>query len=78
VDAAFGPVFRYFDVFDSIRDFRTFDNTPRVARWREVLAQRPSVRDAVVQDYPERLRAFLLRRNSALSGLMMSAEQSIA
>lgn len=78
VDAAFGPVFRYFDVFDSIRDFRTFENTPRVARWREVLAQRPSVRDAVVQDYPERLRAFLLRRNSALSGLMLSAEPSIA
>ena len=78
VDAAFGPVFRYFDVFDSIRDFRTFENAPRVVRWREVLAQRTSVRDAVARDYPERLRAFLLRRNSALSGLMLNAEPSIA
>ena len=78
VDAAVGPVFRYFDVFDSIRDFRNFENTPRVAHWRARLAQRPSVRDAVVRDYPERLRAFLLKRNSALSGLMLSAEPSSA
>lgn len=78
VDAAFGPVFRYFDVFDSIRSFRIFENSPRVAQWRARLAQRPSVREAVVRDYPERLCAFLLKRNSALSGLMLSAEPSTA
>lgn len=78
VDAAFGPVFRYFDVFDSIRDFRIFENTPRVVQWRAWLAQRPSVRDAVVRDYPERLRVFLVKRNSALSALMVCAEPSAA
>jgi len=78
VDPAFGPVFRYFDVFDSIRDFRIFENTPRVARWRAALAQRSSVRDAAVRDYPERLRVFLLSRNSALSGLMRTTEPSTA
>jgi glutathione S-transferase len=78
VDAAFGPVFRYFDVFDSIRDFRIFENTPRVACWRATLAQRPSVRDAAVEDYPERLRVFLLKRNSALSGLMLITSGNVS
>jgi len=78
VDAAFGPVFRYFDVFDSIRNFHILENTPRVAKWRAQLAERPSVRDAVARDYPDRLRDFLLKRNSALSSLMLNAEPGVA
>jgi glutathione S-transferase len=70
VDAAFGPVFRYFDVFDAIRDFRVFDTFPRVTQWRTRLAQRQSVRDSVATDYHERLRLFLLERKSALTELM--------
>jgi len=77
VDAAFGPVFRYFDVFDAIRDFGFFDNLPRVTRWRAALAGRPSVRDAVAADYPERLRVFLQSRGSALSALMHGTEPSL-
>jgi glutathione S-transferase len=71
VDAVFGPVFRYFDVFDRIEDFRVFAGLPKVSAWRASLAQRPSVRDAVTLDYPERLRAFLLARRSHLSALML-------
>jgi glutathione S-transferase len=67
VDAAFGPVFRYLDVFDDIGDFGFMDAMPRVARWRAALAQRPSVRGAVGADYPARLLAFVRARNSALS-----------
>lgn len=67
VDAAFGPVFRYLDVFDGIADFGWMDGLPRVARWRAALSQRPSVRDAVAADYPARLLAFLRARNAALS-----------
>ena len=78
VDAAFGPVFRYFDVFDAIRDFRVFGNFPRVAQWRAQLAQRPSVRDAVVADFEERLHRFLLKRGSALSALMQRTEPRAA
>ena len=44
VDAVFGPIFRYFDVFDEIADFRFFDDTPKVRAWREVSATRPSVK----------------------------------
>lgn len=72
VDSVFGPIFRYFDIFDTIGDFGVFADTPLVRAWREQLAARPSVRMAVGQDYPERLRDFLRARNSALSARMNS------
>ena len=73
VDAVFGPVFRYFDVFDEIADFGILAGKPKLARWRKSLAARPSVRDAVGADYPALLRDFLVRRNSWLSGLQTRA-----
>lgn len=78
VDAAFAPVFRYFDTFDEIRDFRFFSGCARVSEWRARLAGRPSVRTSAVADYAQRLRVFLLKRRSALSALMRSAEPSPA
>jgi len=71
VDAVFGPVFRYFDVFDRIDDFGVFDGLPKVQAWRRALAERPSVAQAVAHDYPERLHAFLLARRSYLTTLML-------
>ena len=41
----------------------------KVARWRENLAGRPSVRSAVSSDYPALLRGFIDRRRSYLSQL---------
>lgn len=70
VDAAYGPVFRYFDVFDRIGDFGILAGKPKVAAWRKALAARPSVRGAVAADYPERLDAFLRARQSSLSKIM--------
>ena len=67
VDAVFGPVFRYFDVFDAIGDFGFWPDLPKVQAWRLALGSRPSVAGAVATDYPELLRAFLLGRRSALS-----------
>ena len=67
VDAAFGPVFRYFDVLDGIGEFVFFAGLPKLAAWRAALAQRASVRVAASPAYPELLRAFLLRRRSELS-----------
>jgi glutathione S-transferase len=66
VDAVFGPVFRYFDTFDAIADLGTFSSTPKVRVWRAALAARPSVRQAVGPDYPELLRAFLVRHHAHL------------
>jgi len=75
VDAAFGPVFRYFDVFDTIQDFGVFTQTERVRQWRSVLQGHPSVRHAVQANYPELLQQFLLRRDSELSRLMQPVAQ---
>jgi glutathione S-transferase len=70
VDAVFGPVLRYFDVFDGIADFGFFDGLPRVQAWRAQLAQRDSVRHAACADYPALLSTFLRERGSALSRRM--------
>jgi glutathione S-transferase len=74
VDAVFGPVFRYFDVFDAIADFGFMAATPKVRAWRQALRMRPSVRAAAPSGYEAALRLFLLRRKSALSALMKSAD----
>jgi glutathione S-transferase len=73
VDAAFGPVFRYFDVFDRIGDFGVLAGKPRVRAWRSALAARPSIGQAVAADYEARLWRFLAARNSHLSGIMAAA-----
>lgn len=69
VDAVFGPVFRYWEVFDAIADFGVFAGLPRVQAWRAALAARPSVRAAVAPDYPARLRAFVEQQNGRLGEL---------
>jgi glutathione S-transferase len=74
VDAAFGPVFRYFDDFDRIGEFGILAGLPKVAAWRAALARRPSVARAVGADYPARLRAFLAARGSHLSRLMAASD----
>jgi len=66
VDAVFAPVFRYFDVFDRIADLGVFAATPKVRAWRKGLAARPSVRNAVGDDYGKRLQAFLVQHNAHL------------
>jgi len=73
VDAAFAPVFRYFDTFEKIRPFDFFAHAPRVRDWRAALAARPSVRAAVAADYPARLRRFIAARGSELSRLLEAA-----
>lgn len=76
VDAVFGPVFRYFDVFDSIADFGFWRGLPKLQRWRRALAMRPSVSAAVRADYPELLRRFLLARRCALAARMAPAAET--
>jgi len=66
VDAVFAPIYRYFDLFDRLTDLRVFADTPNVRAWRQQLAQRPSVQAAVGADYPDLLRAFLVRHDAHL------------
>lgn len=64
VDAVFAPIFRYFDVFDTMIDLSVFAETPKVQAWRAALAKRPSIRTAVGADYPQLLHAFLVRHDA--------------
>jgi glutathione S-transferase len=73
VDAAFAPVFRYFDTFDRIADLYVFDGLAKVKAWRKALAERASVRNAVVPNYPELLRAFVQKKNGVLAEMTRQA-----
>jgi glutathione S-transferase len=73
VDAAFAPVFRYFDAFERIGDFGILDGKPKIAAWRAALAARPSVRSAVAADFSALLWDFLKSRNAHLARLMTRA-----
>jgi len=69
VDAVFGPVFRYFDVFDAIADLQVFHEAPKLMAWRARLSDRPSVKAAVDDGYNDRLGAFLRRHQACLLNL---------
>ncbi|HEY0844163.1 MAG TPA: glutathione S-transferase family protein [Noviherbaspirillum sp.] len=66
VDAAFAPVFRYFDVFDEVSGVDLFHATPKVRAWRHALSQRESVRAAVSPRYPSLLKDFVVRQGGVL------------
>ena len=78
VDAVFGPVFRYFDVFETLGDFDFFGGLPQVKAWRVRLAARHSVRDAAHENYHALLRVFLCNRGSALSRRIAVEESACA
>jgi glutathione S-transferase len=73
VDAAFAPVFRYFDVFDRVSGIDPFAQAPKVRAWRGALAQRPSVRAAVGADYPALLQQFVIEREGILGTRLAAA-----
>jgi glutathione S-transferase len=75
-DAAFAPVFRYFDAFERVVDFGLFDGTPKLLAWRGALAQRPSVVGAVSPEYPEKLLDFIRNRNGHMARLIEPARQA--
>ena len=73
VDAVFAPAFRYFEVLDRIADFGLFAGLPKLTAWRQALAARPSVRNAVAPDYAAKLVAWLREQPSHLASLMPKA-----
>ncbi len=77
VDAVFGPVFRYFDVFDQIGAFGILAEKPKVTAWCAALAIRPSIQTAVAPDYTARLWSFLEGRGSHLSVLITASVRQL-
>jgi glutathione S-transferase len=66
VDAVYAPFFRYFNAIEMISTIRLFEGLPRIGIWRAHLADRPSVQQAVVEDYGDRLLAFLRKHDGVL------------
>ena len=67
VDAAYAPAFRYLGVVDRDDSLGLFDGLEKVNVWREALAVRPSERQAVVEDYAQRLHHFVTADDTVLS-----------
>ncbi|MCK4145581.1 glutathione S-transferase family protein [Ralstonia pseudosolanacearum] len=65
VDAVYAPLFRYFGIIDATVAHQVFEGLPRISAWCTALAARPSVRDAVVEDYADRFQTHL-RQQEAL------------
>lgn len=70
IDAVYGPIFRYFEVFDSFTELNTFAHLPKCQLWRKALSQRKSVQRAVSEDYSALLIQFLINRDSYISQLI--------
>jgi glutathione S-transferase len=66
VDAAFAPAFRYLGVVDHDDTLGLYDGLAKVNRLREALAERPSVKQAVVEDYAQRLYKLVTSKESVL------------
>ncbi|MEG8048989.1 glutathione S-transferase family protein [Sphingomonas aurantiaca] len=68
VDAVFAPFLRYFGIIDPAVSRTVFDGLPRVSAWRAALEARPSVRNAVVDDYADRFRDHLRQHGALIAG----------
>lgn len=74
IDAVYGPIFRYFEVFDRITALNVFDDLTKVQAWRMALQHRSSVQLAVTPKYPELLLQFIKKGNSYLSGFVSTTK----
>lgn len=77
VDAAFAPVFRYFDVFERRAELNVLERRPKLQAWANVLLKRPSVIEAVPGNYSDLLVDFIKAKNSHLARLI-DADLSVA
>lgn len=73
VDATFGPVFRYLDLFEAAVGLHLMPGLPHVAGWRMALANRPSVAGAVDAAYGPLLRETLAAKDSILGQRLRQA-----
>ena len=69
VDAAFAPVFRYIPIFEALTSVNFFKGAQAVNKWAQLLMLRPSVQQAVSEQYPELLMHFISKRDSYLGQL---------
>ncbi|MFJ1312173.1 glutathione S-transferase family protein [Agrobacterium sp. P15N1-A] len=67
VDAVYAPLFRYFGIIDAAVADTIFASLPRLTAWRAALAERPSVRNAVIGTYPDLFRDHLRQQGAMIA-----------
>ena len=81
VDAAFAPAIRYFDLIEDLTGKHFFASKPKLDEWRHRLLQRPSVINAVSENYTSRLLSFFAARKSTIGRIArntIAAQRSVA
>lgn len=78
IDAAFGPVFRYLDVFDAVSGIDFLAEHPKTQAWRQALSARPSIQAAVGEDYREGLIGFVISQRGVLGRRFIAKQQPTA
>lgn len=73
VDAAFAPVFRYFEVLVHHIEFPYLKEMKVLNQWRNSLAERPSVKKAVSDDYHQALIDFVRKKQGHLAGILKTS-----
>jgi glutathione S-transferase len=67
LDAIIAPAFRILDRAEALTPLATSEELPKVQAWRMALAAHPSVRAAVLDTFPERLKAFWREKGGVLA-----------
>jgi glutathione S-transferase len=67
VDAVYAPLFRYFGIIDPKVADPIFVGLPRVTAWRAALADRSSVKNAVIDTYPDLFRDHLRQQGAMIA-----------
>ncbi|MFS2041743.1 MULTISPECIES: glutathione S-transferase family protein [Rhizobium/Agrobacterium group] len=67
VDAVYAPLFRYFGIIDRQVADPIFAGLPRVTAWHAALAERSSVKDAVIDTYPDLFRDHLRQQGAMIA-----------
>ncbi|MBA9036238.1 glutathione S-transferase family protein [Rhizobium leguminosarum] len=67
VDAVYAPLFRYFGIIDLEVADPIFSGLPRVTAWRAALAERSSVKNAVIDTYPDLFRDHLRQQGAMIA-----------
>jgi glutathione S-transferase len=67
VDAVYAPLFRYFGIIDPEVADPIFAGLPRVMAWRAALADRSSVKNAVIDTYPDLFRDHLRQQGAMIA-----------
>ncbi len=73
VDAAFAPLLMRLDLLQRLTALDLVSATPKVAQWTELLLQRQSVEQSVVEEFPQIYRG-MLQMKGGVAGSMLKGE----